>query len=75
MTSYNIMSTQICHKKHPLKWHILLMLCQDSGQTYCTHHFPWCGDGAYVLGLDVLAPHTMVGAKAAGHHGQHWCFQ
>jgi hypothetical protein len=38
-------------------------------QTKRTRHRPWCEDGAYALGLGVLMPHTMVGAKAAPHHG------
>ena len=37
-------------------------------QTKRTRHHPWCEDGAYALGLGVLMPHTMVGAKAAPHH-------
>ena len=43
---------------------LLCMLCMISGQSHLTHHRPWCGDSAYALGLDVLAPQTMVGAKA-----------
>jgi hypothetical protein len=30
---------------------------------------PWCENGAYALGLGILTPHTMVGAKAAPRHG------
>ena len=33
-------------------------------QTKHNRHRPWCEDSAYALGLDVLTPHTMVGAKA-----------
>jgi hypothetical protein len=32
-------------------------------------HRLWCEDGAYSLGLGILMPHTMVGAKAAPRHG------
>ena len=32
---------------------------------------PWCRDNAYALGLGVLVPQGMVGAKAARRHGQH----
>ena len=38
-------------------------------QTKRKRHRPWCEDGAYALGLGVLTPHTMVGAKAAPRHG------
>ena len=43
-----------------------LGLWRDYAQT---RHRPWCEDGAYALGLGLLTPHTMVGAKAAPHHG------
>jgi hypothetical protein len=41
----------------------------DYAQTKRNHHRPWCEDGAYALGLGILTPHTMVGAKAAPRHG------
>jgi hypothetical protein len=37
-------------------------------QTKRNRHRPWCEDGAYALGLGILTPHTMVGAKAAPCH-------
>jgi hypothetical protein len=42
-----------------------LVLWCGYAQTKHNCHHPWCEDGAYALGLDVLMPHTMVGAKAA----------
>ena len=45
-----------------------LGLWRDYAQPKRNRHRPWCGDGAYALGLGVLKPHTMVGAKAAQHH-------
>ena len=46
-----------------------LGLWHDYTQIKPNRHHPWCEDGAYALGLGTLMPHTMVGAKAAPHHG------
>ena len=46
-----------------------LGLWRDYTQIKPNRHHPWCEDGAYALGLGTLTPHTMVGAKAAPHHG------
>jgi hypothetical protein len=46
-----------------------LVLWHDYAQTKRNRHRSWCEDGAYALGLGVLTPHTMVGAKAAPRHG------
>jgi len=46
-----------------------LGLWRDYAQTKHNHHCPWCEDGAYALGVGILMPHTMVGAKAAPRHG------
>jgi hypothetical protein len=46
-----------------------LGLWHDYAQTKPNCHRPWCEDGAYAHGLGILAPHTLVGAKAAPHHG------
>jgi hypothetical protein len=45
-------------------------------QTKRNRHRPWCEDGACALGLGVLTPHTMVGAKTAPRHGcgEKWFF-
>ena len=45
------------------------MRLKDIGKTKRTHHRPWCGDDDYVLGLGVIKPQAMVGAKAARRHG------
>ena len=46
-----------------------LVLWRDYAQTKRSRHCPWCEDGAHALGLGVLTPHAMVGAKAARRHG------
>ena len=46
-----------------------LGLWRDDAQTKRNRHCSWCEDGAYALGLGILTPHTMVGAKAAPRHG------
>ncbi len=46
-----------------------LGLWRDYAQTKRNRHCPWCEDGAYALGLGLLMPHTMVGAKAARRNG------
>ncbi len=45
------------------------MRLKDIDETKRTHHRPWCGDDAYVLGWGVIKPQAMVGAKAALCHG------
>jgi hypothetical protein len=46
-----------------------LRLWRYYAQTKRNCHRPWCEDGANALGLGILTPHTMVGAKAAPRHG------
>ena len=46
-----------------------LGLWRDYAQTKRNRHRPWCEDGAYALGLGILMPHTIVGAKATPRHG------
>ncbi len=41
-----------------------LGLWGKDAQTKCVHHCPRCGGDVYVLGLGVLMPQAMVGAKA-----------
>ena len=53
----------------------LLVLWREWYQTKHTHHRPWCGDGVDALGLGILKPHAMVGAKAASCHGWQWTCQ
>ncbi len=47
-----------------------LGLWGKDAQTKCVHHCPQCGGDVYVLGLGVLMPQAMVGAKAAQRHGR-----
>jgi hypothetical protein len=42
---------------------------KEISKTKRTHHRPWYGDDAYVLGWGVIKPQAMVGAKAARCHG------
>jgi hypothetical protein len=46
-----------------------LRLWRYYAQTKRNCHRPWCEDGSNALGLGILTPHTMVGAKAAPRHG------
>jgi hypothetical protein len=42
--------------------------CKDA-QTKRTRHCPQCGGDVYALTWGILTAQTMVGAKAAPHHG------
>jgi hypothetical protein len=57
------------HEKTTLATGLLLVRLKDIGKTKRTHHCPWCGDDAYVLGWGVIKPHAIVVAKAARPHG------
>jgi hypothetical protein len=56
-------------QKKPTVCVVELGLWRDYAQTKRKRHRPWCEDGAYALGLGVLTPLIMVGAKAARRHG------
>jgi hypothetical protein len=65
----NIMTYNKIYAKYSTICVVELGLWRDYAQTKRNHYRPWCEDGAYALGLGVLAPHTMVWANAASRHG------